>query len=117
MYFTEREKNAIHTITLAMAAADEQADPREALMMGVVYQKLAINGNTAQILNLDVAMNVIAAMTPEEKHFVCAYMGSMMSIDDDIDPREMFFWGLLTNRCDLPEMTIVAARQYMSNFI
>jgi len=115
MWFTDREKQAIQTVACAMGAADDEADAREVVLITLVNEKLGIPSDISTI-DLGSAMNVISAMTAEEKRFVCAYMGTLLSIDGDIDPREMLFWGLLTERCHFPEMTIEAARNYMSNF-
>lgn len=120
MYFTEREKSAIHYVLANMALADYEIDEKEAALGLAVAIKLEISPEAikkTETMEVSEALNVIAAMTAEEKRLVCGLLGAMMIVDHNISPREQLLWSLISTRCGFPTMTVSEAAQIGSNFL
>lgn len=117
MWFTEREKAAINHVAKAMIVMDGEVESREIVTNIIFNTKFGITVEMGDNMDLDEALNVLAALSSEEKRAVCAYLGTLMAIDEVIDAREMFFWSLLSHRCGFPEMNVVQAATYFNNHI
>lgn len=118
MYFSEREKRAIMAVVCAMGGADDKVDPREAILIKLVSDKVGIDVQKhTPLTDLEEALNVISAMTAEEKRFVCAYLGRLITIDRDIDPREVVLWNVFSSRCNFPSMSLADAERYIGNLM
>ena len=120
MYFTDREKCAIHFVLAHMALADGRVDEKETAFGLAVAIKLQISSELikkTETMDVSEALNIIAAMTTEEKRLVCGLMGAMMIIDEDPSPREQLLWSLISTRCGFPNMNISEAAQIGSNFL
>lgn len=118
MYFSREEKIAIQRMITAMVAADGRIDAKEAVLNTVVNAKIGITQehNEASLnMSLQEAVEIVKRMTLDEKRFVCAYLGTMMSIDSDVDANEMLLWSLLTSTCGFPQMTIAEAATIIAN--
>lgn len=118
MYFTSKEKQAIQRLIAAMAMADGKIEMSELILNSVVNSKIGISTedvDASNSMDLQQAVTIVKQMTPEEKRLVCAYLGSMLAIDNDIDKKEMLLWTLLTMQCDFPQMTIAEANSIISN--
>ena len=120
--FNRVEMKAILQIAGAMAGADGRAHPNEMKMMMNECGRFGIDAMEAEILlseakNMDVteSMAAIATMTDAQKRYVCAYLGTMIAIDGDIDDKEMALWHLISTLCKLPTMNIADAVKYMAN--
>lgn len=120
MYFSNIEKVAIVNIAINMEAADGKSEASEHLINTLVFQKLQINTNdlnAAKEMSAIDAMNVISTMTETKKDFICAFLGSLMAVDGDIDASEMALWRLVSTICKFPTMNIPNAiekfKQYM----
>lgn len=105
-----------------MANADGRLDRNELL---VIIKELARFGVPDDHLKaLEEAGNemepaellaTVAAMGAEQKKYVAAYLGVILAIDGDIDDAEMKLWSLVSALCDLPEMNLVQAAEYLDN--
>ncbi len=120
--FNRREMMAILKMAGAMAGADGRAHPNEVKMMINECLRFGIDAEESskllsQSTNMDgsEAMATIAIMTDAQKRYVCAYLGSLMAIDGNIDDNERTMWQLVSTLCKLPTMTISDALEYMAN--
>ncbi|MBQ9436562.1 MAG: TerB family tellurite resistance protein [Bacteroidales bacterium] len=120
--FSRREMMAILKMAGAMAGADGRAHPNEVKMMINECLRFGIDAEESskllsQSTNMDgsEAMATIAIMTDAQKRYVCAYLGSLMAIDGNIDDNERTMWQLVSTLCKLPTMTISDALEYMAN--
>ena len=105
-----------------MCAADGEAHPNEmkmisneALRFGVSANDFKVLLNKASDMKGDMALANIALMNDAQKRYVCAYLGTLMAIDGDIDDREKALWSLVSTLCELPTMSIADAIKYMAN--
>ena len=62
----------------------------------------------------EVALSVVANMTPSQKRYVTAYLGTIVAVDGDIDDSEIKLWSLISALCDLPTMSIREATKIMA---
>ena len=120
--FNRREMMAILKMAGAMAGADGRAHPNEVKMMINECLRFGIDAEESskllsQSTNMDgsEALATIAIMTDAQKRYVCAYLGSLMAIDGNIDDNERTMWQLVSTLCKLPTMTISDALEYMAN--
>lgn len=120
--FNRMEMKAILQIAGAMAGADGRAHPNEVKMMINECGRFGIDAEEARILLLEAknmdgaeALAAIATMTDAQKRYVCAYLGTMIAIDGDIDDKETALWQLISTLCKLPTMNIADALEYMAN--
>lgn len=112
---------AIIQVAGAMAGADGNAHPNETKMMMQEAIRFGISGEDfASLLQQasktegTAAMVEIATMSDAQKRYVCAYLGTLMAIDGDIDDKEKALWQLVSTICKLPSMTIADAIEYMA---
>lgn len=117
MYFTNREKAAINRLAKAMIFIDGEIAAEEVLLSAMFDAKFGIDAEMGDNMQLDDALNVVAALSAEEKKLICAYLGTIMAIDDDIDTKEHFFWSLLSDRCNFPEMSIASAKNIFESYM
>ena len=85
MYFTSKEKQAIQRLIAAMAMADGKIEMSELILNSVVNSKIGISTedvDASNSMDLQQAVTIVKQMTPEEKRLVCAYLGSMLAIDN-----------------------------------
>lgn len=118
MYFTSKEKQAIQRLAAQMVVADGQIDPREVILTKLVNDKFGITSehiDASSNMSLQEAAIIVKNMTQEERKFVCAYLGAMSAIDNDVDERERLLWALLTALCDFPQMSILEAKTIIGN--
>ncbi|MBQ7279628.1 MAG: TerB family tellurite resistance protein [Bacteroidales bacterium] len=120
--FSKQEITSIIRIAVAMCAADGEAHPNEmkmisneALRFGVSANDFKVLLNKASDMKGDMALANIALMNDAQKRYVCAYLGTLMAIDGDIDDREKALWSLVSTLCELPTMSIADAIKYMAN--
>lgn len=118
MYFTTREKQAIQRMAVAMIAADGKVAIEEVIVNKIFNDKFGITSSdidASSSMDLQTAISIVKNMTESERRMVCAYLGTILASDKDIDKNEMLLWSLLTSQCDFPEMSIVEAAKIMSN--
>lgn len=122
MQFSGKQLAAIFRLGKQMVLADGivkeeemQVLSNELMRFGVPPHQLS--GLMAVADSLDTAdlLATVASMDDEQKKYVCAYLGTILAIDGDIDDAEMKLWGLTSALCGLPTMNIAEAIEYMSN--
>lgn len=120
--FNRREMMAILKMAGAMAGADGRAHPNEIKMMINECLRFGIDAEESKMLlsqSTDMegteAMAIIAVMTDAQKRYVCAYLGTLMAIDGNINDNEKSMWQLVSTLCKLPTMSITDALEYMAN--
>lgn len=120
--FNRREMMAILKMAGAMAGADGRAHPNEINMMINECLRFGIDAEESKMLlsqSTDMegteAMAIIAVMTDAQKRYVCAYLGTLMAIDGNINDNEKSLWQLVSTLCKLPTMSITDALEYMAN--
>lgn len=119
--FSRKEMTAIIQIAGAMAGADGVAHPNEVKMMTIEAQRFGIEEvdfkrllSEASSMDISEALSEIATMNDAQKYYVCAYLGTLMAIDGDIDDKEKALWQLMSTICKLPTMSIANAIAYMT---
>ena len=117
MWFSDKEKAAINRIAKAMIFVDENVAAEEIVTSVLFCKKYGIDAEMGDIIDPDEALNVIAALSSEEKEMVCAYLGTLMAIDGEVDSRELLYWNLLSFRCGFPEMNVPQAVMYFNSHI
>lgn len=119
--FNRREMVAIIQIAGAMVGADGVAHPNEKKMMMGEALRFGVGANDFASLLAEAsgmegteALANIAVMNDAQKRYVCAYLGTLMAIDGDIDDKEKSLWQLVSTLCKLPTMSIADAMKYMA---
>ena len=122
LQFSRQEMAAIIQIAGAMAGADGEAHPNEKKMMINEAKRFNIDAdefssllNIASNLEGTDALATISTMTDAQKRYVCAYLGTLIAIDGDVDDKERALWQLISTLCKLPTMSIADAIEYMAN--
>ena len=120
--FNRLEYAAIVKVALTMATADGHVDENEKIMIVGEALRFSIKKDDFKsIYELSKEMSaadsiiLISKMDETHKKYVAAYLGTMISIDGDIDDEELKFWRLVSSLADLPTMSIAEAEKYMSN--
>lgn len=120
--FSRHEMAAIIQLAGTMSGADGTAHPNEMKMMmqeairfGVGRADFASLLEQASKMEGTAAMAEIATMSDAQKRYVCAYLGTLMAIDGDINDKEKAMWQLVSTICKLPTMSIADAIEYMAN--
>ena len=119
--FTDREKSAIICLTKLMVLADGRLAENEKKVLAMESLRFGVNGVNAQRLEADAnamkfgdACSVVGLMTSDEKKYVCALLGALMTVDRDIDDKELALWTLISYAAGLPDMTPKQAVEYMA---
>lgn len=122
MIFTNQELGAILKMATVMANADGHISEEEKTMMAVELLRFGVNENKASVITKEAATLtpveaciIISKMTNEEKRYVTAYLGAMICADGKIENSEIKAWALISNLCNLPQMTIKEALDIMTN--
>lgn len=122
MIFTNQEMAAILRMAQVIANADGKVTNEEMALMalelarfGVTQEKSKLIILIAQELEASDAVLIIARMNHEEKRYVTAYLGTMICADGNIDKKELILWASISEICNLPQMSIKEAIEYMKN--
>ena len=122
--FNERELSAILNIANGMAEIDGKRDLIEAdviytqmTRLGIEHEKIiSLTENAMLNMNPHTAMNIIAEMTPAQKHYVQALLVVIMASDGEIHEREMIMLRMLTMTCGLPPVNMNDIRTTLQTF-
>ena len=117
--FTSSEKIAILSLLKAMVLVDGKVHDMEESMMIAVMQTFNITEEESIIsdsLQTVDAAKVIANASPEKKNIVCGLLGTMMTVDMDIDSRENALWSTISMICGFPEMNVADAMKSTREF-
>ena len=105
-----------------MALADGRTDQKEVRMVQIELNRFGVPEehvekliDAAGEMNGVEARQIISEMEDAQKRYVCAYLGTMMAIDGDIDDEELGIWRMVSTVCELPDMTVKEAIDYMAN--
>ena len=123
LLFTYLEKCAVYKVAKMMAEADGvvlheeiQSIEEEMPKFGVSkeeYEALVVDGeNTASI----EALVTIHSMDEKKKKLVSAFLGYILSVDQDIDDTELALWTFFVKVCNLPKMNVRQAVEIYRNF-
>ncbi len=120
MYFTSLEKQAIYHFLVHMSLVDNDVDSKEVLLTVLICNKLNISESDRMLsekLSPNSALEIISNMTSIEKDFVCSALGAMIAIDNNVNPKEMILWNLISNLCGFPEMNVFQAQEKFQKYI
>jgi hypothetical protein len=120
MTFTGIEMAAITKLALAMAAADDRVEKSELAYIALELARFGVKDADPILKGADemdptIALSIVANMTPKEKKYVAAYLGTLMAVNGDIDEKELSLWRLTSSLCGLPTMNITEAINYVKN--
>ena len=118
MTFTSIEMSAISKLALAMAAADGKVEKSELGYIALELTRFGVKDADPILKGADemdptIALSIVSKMTPKEKKYVAAYLGTVMAVDRNIDDKELSLWRLTSTLCGLPTMNIQEAIQYI----
>lgn len=129
-YFVSKKKNlqfsflemaAIVRVVKLMATADGKLDDTETHLMfyqaeyfDISVQEYGQLMHTGDDMEPSETIEIIKSMNYQKKKYVAAYLGTIMIIDEDISDRELLIWKRITEKADLPVMTIKEAGMYMA---
>lgn len=123
MQFTQSELIAIAKMALDISKADGLRHQKEtdAIMselrrFGVAFEDCSTILVHALNLSFDAAVRTISSFSTEEKKYVAAYLGALICVDENVTESEMRLWQTISNRCDLPSMSLYDATQIMLSF-
>lgn len=123
MQFTQSELIAIAKMALDISKADGLRHQKEtdAIMselrrFGVAFEDCSTILVHALNLSFDASVRTISSFSPEEKKYVAAYLGALICVDENVTESEMRLWQTISNRCDLPSMSLYDATQIMLSF-
>ena len=114
MTFTSIEMSAIAKLALAMAGADGKVDKSELTYIALEMARFGVKDADPILKGADemdptIALSIVSKMTPKEKKYVAAYLGTVMAVDGNINEKELSLWRLSSTLCGLPTMNIQEA--------
>jgi uncharacterized membrane protein YebE (DUF533 family) len=122
MTFKKIEFAAIVKLAIAMAGADgivaeneKKAIALELARFGVSETDLPLLLATAQAMKPTDELMIVNNMNNEQKKYVAAFLGALMTVDGEIAEDEMKLWRLTSTLCGLPTMNVAEAIHYMAN--
>lgn len=122
MKFTKNEVIALAHMWLIMALADGRIAEEEKTSLAVELFKLGVQGNEAESIlesskNIDhsLAVSFLSNMTTEKKKEACAFLGTVIASDGDIDQTEVKVWSAISLLCGFPSMSIDEAVKYWAS--
>ena len=122
MDFNGREMTAIIKLAKAMVLVDGEIDRMEVNVMSIESLRFGVQPDdfrkllaASDQMSSKEAFGLVSDMSLEKKTYVTAYLGVIIAADGEIDDKELTLWKLVTALCDLPEMTIDDALDYLRN--
>ena len=122
MRFTELEFSAITKIVIAVINADGRVEENEVRCMAKEALRFGFKDNDiekfiteANTMETSQAIAVINSFDDERKKYVCAYLGTIMAVDGNLNDKEVALWRLVSSMCRLPEMSIKESITYISS--
>ena len=121
--FKSEELFAIYKVASMMANADgvvypdEErciSDEMEHLGAATPEERKNVENNGLSMKPL-AAMNIISGFNDEQKKYINAFLGNIISIDGDIADAELALWRLVGELCDLPKMSVRQAINLFAN--
>lgn len=122
MQFSRIEKVSIVKLALQIAAADGKFVGEEKNMLILKAASLDVEPEEfvpilreSESLKSETALAMVTNMTPAQKRFVAAYLGTIVAVDGNVDDAETKLWSLISALCGLPAMDISEAIEIMAN--
>lgn len=121
--FNSEDLFAIYRIASMMANADgvvypdeERCISDEMAYLGAVTsdERKNVEENGTKMKPL-TALNIIEHFNAEQKKYINAFLGNIISIDGDIADAELALWRLVGELCDLPKMSVRQAINLFAN--
>lgn len=111
MNFTLEEMAAIYKAAKAMIAADGVVDKREIDFTILELRKLKVVDlkavdTKANAMEASEMFAILSAMSYDKKKHVSAYLGVIMTVDGNVDEREVALWQLISTLAGFPTMNI-----------
>lgn len=114
MKFTKMQLAAIWHYGKLMILADGNVDEWEKKHMSITFGKLAVVNNVTideitsieENMEAEDASSIVALFTKEQKLYFLAFMGVLMAIDENIDPKEERLFSALASLYGYPNVTI-----------
>ena len=123
MKFTQSELIAIAKMALDISKADglhhqkeTDAITSELIRFGVAFEDCPTILVHALNLSFDDAVKTISSFSTKEKKYVAAYLGALICVDENVADSEMKLWQTISNRCNLPSMSLYDAIQIIRQF-
>lgn len=88
---------------------------KELTSFNVTEDEAEIYIKVAADLSVDHTVEILKAMTPEDKKYACGYLGAVMLCDGDVDDNEMEGWRAFSRACEFPTMTLGEALDFWRN--
>lgn len=121
MTFNKEEKIAIAKVGKILVLADGSINENEMAAYDLELKRVGVKDSEellevldgAEALDAAEACLILSKMDDERKKYVTAFLGTLIVIDGEKDPRELAAWGVVTKFCGLPNMSIADAVAYM----
>ena len=121
LQFTKKELTAIVNLASNMIAADGKIDDAELFSFTIEMQRIGVEEYQikslmadAQAMQSSEVISVVSNLKTNEKKYVAAFLGYLMSVDGNIDNTEMKLWKFASILCNLPLMNVTKAEQIMN---
>lgn len=122
MKFSTKEFSAVLHLSKAMILADGKVEPIELAVIAKEFKRFAVGSVQTDVLlhnadNMEFAEAVatVSIMNQENKRYVAAFLGTIMTVDMNISDSEMALWKLISTLCDLPTMNVKEAISIMAS--
>ena len=121
MTFNKVDFAAILKLAFAMAAADNVIEKNEQAVIALEMMRFGVPESdieplieVANAMQPTDALTAVSNMGYEQKKYVAAFLGFLMTVDGKIDDAELKLWTLISTLCNLPTMTVEQAANYMT---
>lgn len=122
MKFSTKEFSAVLHLSKAMILADGKVEPIELAVIAKEFKRFVVGSVQTDVLlhnadNMEFAEAVatVSIMNQENKRYVAAFLGTIMTVDMNISDSEMALWKLISTLCDLPTMNVKEAVSIMAS--
>lgn len=119
MQFNNLQLSAVLKVGTCMVLADGKVEEEEKKVLAVGMAEFGVDEAHLKILMaLADAMTpatmlaTLSALNDDQKKFVCGFLATIMTSDDDIDDSELKLWQLTSTLCGFPTMTIFEAQKF-----
>ena len=108
MKFTSKEMAAIVRIAKQMCNSDgrfSQSEINNLVNFTENFDISAVEDMADDMTGYEAAA-ILAAMTADQKYYVCCYLANLMAVDGVISDSEIKVWQFVSQLADFPNMTI-----------
>lgn len=121
MTYSIKELAAILKMAKAMAQADGTIAKEELAFIVNELKNFGATSQIKQIENLGDAMDaseafaILSNLNPSQKKYACAYLGTICTVDGNINEKEISMWSLISLLSGFPTMHITDAIKFWAN--